>query len=176
MQGISNAIADGAMAFLKAEYRVLAIFVVIAGILLVMVLSPFLLWPMVYFVRAFGDGQPSRSSGDRRTRWISRIAVLLFGVLAVTFAVGLIGFIVSIVATDQTMLTALALPSSAAPVLWLPILMLVLAIVMIVAGVMLWRRPGTGTTAGKVYYSIIVVVAIALLGVIGSQGLLLPPL
>lgn len=34
MQGIAKAIADGAMAFLKAEYRVLAIFVVIAGILL----------------------------------------------------------------------------------------------------------------------------------------------
>lgn len=34
MKGIANAIADGAMAFLKAEYRVLAIFVVIAGILL----------------------------------------------------------------------------------------------------------------------------------------------
>jgi K(+)-stimulated pyrophosphate-energized sodium pump len=34
MQTIAKAIADGAMAFLKAEYRVLAIFVVIAGILL----------------------------------------------------------------------------------------------------------------------------------------------
>lgn len=34
MQGIANAIADGAMAFLKAEYRVLAIFVVTAAILL----------------------------------------------------------------------------------------------------------------------------------------------
>ncbi len=34
MQTIANAIADGAMAFLKAEYRILAIFVVIAGILL----------------------------------------------------------------------------------------------------------------------------------------------
>ena len=34
MKSIANAIADGAMAFLKAEYRVLAIFVVIAGILL----------------------------------------------------------------------------------------------------------------------------------------------
>ncbi len=157
------------------DTRTLTAFV-IAGILLAMVLSPFLLWPMVYFVRAFGDGQPSRSPEDRRTRWISRIVVLLFGVLALVFAVGLIGFIVAIVATDQTMLTALALPSSAAPVLWLPIFMLVLAIVMIVAGVMLWRRPGTGTTAGKVYYSIIVVVAIALLGVIGSQGLLFPPL
>lgn len=34
MQEIATAIADGAMAFLKAEYRVLAIFVVVAGILL----------------------------------------------------------------------------------------------------------------------------------------------
>ncbi len=34
MQSIANAIADGAMSFLKAEYRVLAIFVVLAGILL----------------------------------------------------------------------------------------------------------------------------------------------
>ncbi len=31
MQGIADAIADGAMAFLKAEYRILAIYVVIAG-------------------------------------------------------------------------------------------------------------------------------------------------
>ncbi len=34
MQGIAKNIADGAMAFLKAEYRVLAIFVVVAGALL----------------------------------------------------------------------------------------------------------------------------------------------
>ena len=34
MQTISKAIAEGAMSFLKAEYRVLAIFVVVAGILL----------------------------------------------------------------------------------------------------------------------------------------------
>ncbi|MBL7825319.1 MAG: sodium-translocating pyrophosphatase [Saprospiraceae bacterium] len=34
MQGIADAIASGAMAFLKAEYRILAIYVVIAGALL----------------------------------------------------------------------------------------------------------------------------------------------
>lgn len=34
MQGIAGAIADGAMAFLRAEYRILAIFVVIVAILL----------------------------------------------------------------------------------------------------------------------------------------------
>jgi len=37
MKTIAKAIADGAMAFLKAEYRVLAIFVVIAGILLAVI-------------------------------------------------------------------------------------------------------------------------------------------
>ena len=39
MQGIANSIADGAMAFLKAEYRILAIFIVIAGILLAVLAS-----------------------------------------------------------------------------------------------------------------------------------------
>jgi hypothetical protein len=34
MKSISDAIAEGAMSFLKAEYRVLSIFVIIAGILL----------------------------------------------------------------------------------------------------------------------------------------------
>ncbi|MFZ1256778.1 MAG: sodium/proton-translocating pyrophosphatase, partial [Saprospiraceae bacterium] len=34
MKGIADNIAEGAMAFLKAEYRVLAIYVVVAGLLL----------------------------------------------------------------------------------------------------------------------------------------------
>ena len=34
MQGIANSIAEGAMAFLQAEYRILAIFVLLAGMLL----------------------------------------------------------------------------------------------------------------------------------------------
>lgn len=37
MQNIANAIADGAMSFLKAEYRVLGIFVVVAAILLAVI-------------------------------------------------------------------------------------------------------------------------------------------
>ena len=157
------------------EPRIMIAFL-IAGALLAVVLSPFLLWPIVFAVRAFGDGQPARTPADRRVRLISRIATLLFGLLALLFAVGLVGFIVTTFAVDQTMATALSLPPSAAPVLWLPIFMVMMAFVMIVATVMLWRRPGTGTTAGKVYYSIIVIAAVALLGVIGSQGLLLPPL
>jgi pimeloyl-ACP methyl ester carboxylesterase len=151
-------------------------FFIIAGVLLTFVLSPFLLWPLVYAFRAFGEGQPSRSPEDRRVRWISRIAVLLFGVLGLLSAIGLVGFIVTILATDQTMLTALALPPSAAPILWVPVFMLVLAIVMVVATVMLWRQPGSSSTAGRIYYSLVVIAAVALLGALGTQGLLMPPL
>ena len=39
MQGIANSIADGAMAFLKAEYRILSIFIVISSILLAILSS-----------------------------------------------------------------------------------------------------------------------------------------
>jgi pimeloyl-ACP methyl ester carboxylesterase len=156
------------------EPRTLALFGV-AGLLLLVVLSPFVIWPLVYIVRALGDKQSARDPEDRRWRLLSRAAMLAFGLVALIFAAGLLGFIISIL-TDQTMLTALALPSSAAPVLWLPLLLLLLAIGVLFALFMIWRRRGTGSTAGKVYYTAVAAAAVALVVLIGSQGLLLPPL
>ncbi len=146
-------------------------------LLLVVVLSPFLVWPVVYLIRAFGaDERPERAPEDRRWRRISRVAVLLFGVLSLVFVVGLLAVIFNTIVSDTTLLTALALPPSAAPILWIPTLMLLAAVVVIVAGVMLWRRRGTGSTAGKVYYSLIAAAAVALLVLLATQDLLLPPL
>lgn len=158
-----NSLDKGTLAFLG-----------VAGVLLVIVLSPFLVWPSVYFVRAFGDSRPAREPEDRRWRWFSRIALLIFGVLALIFAVGLLSFIFVTLVTDLTMLTALALPASAAPVLWLPALLLVLAIAVVVAGVLLWLRRGTGSVPGKIYYTVVALAAIAFLVALGMQGLLLP--
>jgi len=155
--------------------RTLTIFLV-AALLLLVVLSSFIVWPAVYVVRAFGDGQPARAAADRRWRWIGRGAVLLFGLLALLFAVGLLGFIFVTLVTDQTMLTAMALPGSAAPVLWLPVFLLLLAVLIVVAGVMLWRGAGAGSTAGKVYYTVVAVAAVAFVALVASQSLLLPPL
>lgn len=158
------------------EARTLAVLGVML-LLVVVVLSPFLVWPVVYVIRSFGDDpRPERAPEDRRWRRISRVAVLLYGVLALVFVAGFLGFIVTTLATDLTMLTALALPPSAAPVFWIPALMLVAAVVVVVAGVMLWRRRGTGSTPGKVYYTLIAVAAIALLALLATQDLLLPPL
>lgn len=155
--------------------RTLALFG-LAGALLMLVLSPFLVWPSVYIVRAFGDGQPARTPEARRLRLISRLAVLVFGVLALIFTVGLLGFIVRTVIVDQTLLTALALPASAAPVLWLPLLMMVVGVVIVSAAVLIWRRRDADSVLGKIYYAILTIAAVTLLVIIALQGLLLPPL
>jgi len=92
------------------------------------------------------------------------------------FTVGLLGFIVRTVIVDQTLLTALALPASAAPVLWLPLLMMVVGVVIVSAAVLIWRRRDADSVLGKIYYAILTIAAVTLLVIIALQGLLLPPL
>jgi hypothetical protein len=175
----------------QLETRALLPFLV-AGVLLLVVLSPFVVWPLVYVVRALtrkperpaveaaaGETPAApatvRSPQDRRLRWASRILVLLFGAVGLVFGVGLLVFIVGSL-TNLTLATALALSPSAAPLLWLPALMLLLAAGIVVAAFLLWQRRGAGSRAGVVYYTVIALCAVALLIVIGEQGLLLPPL
>ena len=154
--------------------RVLVAFGV-AAVLLLVVLSPFLLWPIVYLVRVFGDKPEARAAADRRVRWLGRGLLLAFGALALVFSVGLLGFVVAAVA-DLTLATALALPGAAAPLLWLPIILLALAVAAVVALVLMWRRPGSGSLPGKVYHTIVAVCAVVLVVLIATQGLLLPRL
>ena len=154
--------------------RVLVAFAV-AAVLLLVVLSPFLLWPIVYLVRVFGDKPEARAAADRRVRWLGRGLLLAFGALALVFGVGLLGFVVAAV-SDLTLATALALPGAAAPLLWLPIILLALAVAAVVALVIMWRRPGSGSLPGKVYHTIVAVCAVVLVVLIATQGLLLPRL
>ena len=154
--------------------RVLVAFGV-AAVLLLVVLSPFLLWPIVYLVRVFGDKPEARAAADRRVRWLGRGLLLAFGALALVFGVGLLGFVVAAV-SDLTLATALALPGAAAPLLWLPIILLALAVAAVVALVIMWRRPGSGSLPGKVYHTIVAVCAVVLVVLIATQGLLLPRL
>jgi len=154
--------------------RVLWLFGV-AAVLLLAVLSPFMMWPIVWLVRAFGDERVERSAEDRRARWLGRGLLLGFGVLAFVFGVGLLVFVIATI-TNLTYATALALPASAAPLLWLPVVLLLLVAGAVVALVLMWRRPGSGSVPGKVYHTIVALCAVALLVLIASQGLLLPPL
>jgi hypothetical protein len=145
-------------------------------VLALLAASPFVVWPIVYLARALGEGQPAYAPEERRLRLLSRAALLLFGALAVIFAAALSYFIIVTVASDVALATALALPPSSRPVLWLPLLLLLLAVVIVVAAILLWRRAGSGSTAGKVFYSSVAVVAVGLVVLLGWQGLLLPPI
>ena len=51
-----------------------------------------------------------------------------------------------------------------------------LAVGVVVTLILLWRRPGSGSTAGKVYHTFVAVCAVALLALIAAEGLLLPSL
>lgn len=158
----------------RLEPRALAI-IGITAVLVLILASAFVVWPLVFIIRAFGDSRIERTPQDRRLRWLSRGLVLLFAGLAAIFAFGLLIAIVASLA-DLTLATGMALPPTAAPLFWLPPLLLMLAVAIIVALVALWRRRGTGSTLGKVYYLVLTLSAVALLALIASQGLLLPRL
>ena len=154
--------------------RVLAVFGA-AAVLLLMVLSAFLVWTISTIVRAFGERRVERTAADSRVRWLSRGMVLAFGAVALVFGLGLLYFIFTSL-TNLTMATALALPAMAAPLLWLPLVLLLLAVGVVVTLILLWLRPGSGSTAGKVYHTFVAVCAVALLALIAAEGLLLPSL
>lgn len=154
----------------------LLMFFAVAGILLLVVLSAFIVWPSVYIVRAFGDGQPARDTSDRRVRWLGRVGVILFGLLAIVYVSGFLGFIVYTVAVNTTYLIASSFPPSAAPILWLPVIMLALALFVVVAAIILWRHAEAGSKLGKVYYTVVVLAAVGFVITLATQGLLWPPL
>lgn len=147
----------------------------LGGILLLVVLSAFGIWPLVYIIRAIQGKQPVRESADRRLRWLSRSLMLAFGLLALIFVIGLTGFVGSSV-LNLTYATAMAVPGSAGPLLWLPLILLVIGIGLVVATVALWSHPGSSSPAGTIYYSALTVSAVGILVLLGLQGLLLPPL
>jgi len=171
-----NAILVPLLAAINSLNAGVLAFFVVAGILALVVLSSFLIWPSVYIVRAFGDGQPARVAADRRLRLFSRVVILLFGVLMIAFAAGFLGFVVYVVAMDQSLLSAMSFPSSAAPVLWLPVFLLLLAIIAVIAAIMLWRRAGASSRAGAVYYTFVALAAAGFVVALATQGLLRPPL
>lgn len=144
-------------------------------LLLLIVLSPLLIWPVAYVARALLDKRPELTDEGKRLRLISRILMVVFGVVALIFSIGLASAVVFSIA-DQTLATAMVVPGSTAPLLWLPLLLLVLAISIVVLAVLLWRSEGAGSAWSKAYYSLLAVAAVGFLVVLATQGLVLPPL
>ena len=74
------------------------------------------------------------------------------------------------------MATALAIPAAAAPLLFVPVFLLVLAVGMVIMAFIRWRTPTAGSSWGNLYYTSLAAAAVGLIIVLASLGLLLPRL
>lgn len=143
----------------------------IGSVLMLLVLSPFIVWPLAWLVRNLANRPAPVAPENKRLRLISRLMMLVFGFLAFLFVIGILGFIVVALA-NQTYATALALPPSAAPFFWLPISLLLMAVGLLAAVFMLWERREVGSIGGKVYFTLVVICALGVLFLIAREGML----
>ncbi len=144
-------------------------------LLLLIVLSPLLVWPVVYFVQALMDKRPELSEEGKRVRLIGRALIVGFGILAIVFSAGLATAVVSSI-VDQTLATGMVVSGAAGPVLWLPLLLLLLAIGIVILTVLLWRSSDAGSIWSKLYYTLLAISSVGLIFLLAEQGLVLPPL
>jgi pimeloyl-ACP methyl ester carboxylesterase len=144
----------------------------LGAFLLIIVLSPFVVWPAVYIIRAIANRPVTISPQNKRLRLVSRLVILLFGILALTLTVGLVSYIF-LSLSDPVYATASAIPSSAAPLMWLPLILLLLTAIMLGLSFMLWDHSAIGSISGKVYFLIVTLCAIALVFLFISEGI--PP-
>jgi len=143
----------------------------LGAFLMLVVLSPFMIWPLAWFGRALANRPAPVAPENRRLRIVSRVLMLVFGLLALLFVIGILGFIF-LALSDQTYATALALPPSATPLLWVPVFLLALVIALLAVTFMIWQRHEAGSVAGKIYFTFVVICSIALVFLIVREGML----
>jgi hypothetical protein len=92
----------------------------VASILLIFILSACLVWPIAWLVSLVRNRKLELSTEQRRLRLAGRILLLLFGILALVFAVSMTVFIITILFTSLSYLSVYALPARVRPFLYLP--------------------------------------------------------
>ncbi len=143
----------------------------LAGFLLLVVLSAFFIWPLVWLIDRIRHVDRDLSHQEKRLRVIGRGLVLLFGFLGMVFVVGIISYIAITLFYQMTYLSVYALPGGARPFLFIPYLLLLLVIAMLFITLALWRRH-IGTFWERSYYAILVLCAAGYISILGYHGFL----
>lgn len=143
----------------------------IAAVLLLIVLSAYLIWFVSWLINLGKTDKPERTAQEKWTSRLSKLFVLGFGALAVTFVAALTGFVADILFSNVTYLTLYVLPASAKPFLAIPFLLLLLAIAILVITVFVWRN-NTKSVWSKLYYSLVAICAVGYVAILGYHGFL----
>lgn len=132
---------------------------------LVVLLTLFVVWPVALVVRLV-RGRPA----DRRP-WAlaARMCMILIGMLGVVFVGGLI---VAILRTEQAnnIVLFFGLPSQYAPLLALPLVIVLLTLGALIGAVLAWRH-SFWSVWGRLYYSLLTLAALSFVGIMTYWGL-----
>lgn len=143
----------------------------LAGLLLMIVLSAFVIWPLVWLIDRFRHISKDLSPKQRRLRTISRILVLAYGIMGAVFVVAMISYMATTLFYLPTYLSVFVIPGSARPFLSIPYILLILLVAMLMVTFALWRSR-TGRILERLYYSFLVLCAVGYVGILGYHGFL----
>jgi pimeloyl-ACP methyl ester carboxylesterase len=139
------------------------------GITLLLLLSPFVVWPLAWLVRTIRGRSPGTYRGIGRARLLAG----LLGLLALAFVLGLV-VVIFAQATQSEVLLFFGVPAWAAPLFALPLILALLALGLLIVAITGWLGRGEGTWSGwqRVYYSVLALAAVGFVAVLGSVGML----
>lgn len=143
----------------------------LAGILLLLVLSAYIVWPLVWMINRLRHVERDMGRKQKQLRVISRILVLAFGSLGVIFVVAMISYLAITLFYLPTYLSVFAIPGDARPFLIIPYILLILVAAMIMMTFAIWRSH-VGTLWERFYYSVLVILATGYIGLLGYHGFL----
>lgn len=133
---------------------------------LVGLLSIVLVWPLAYMIRRIRKAEP-RARPPAAVAWSALGLVLLVGALGVLLLAGLVTLIFS--GDISTLL--IGVPKMAAPLFVVPPLLAILTVVMVAVTVILWVR-GYWSAWRRVYYTLLTLAALTLVGVLVQWDML----
>ena len=136
---------------------------------LLIVLSAFFVWLVVWLIRLIRNIQFPRSSNQQRIRWIGRILILLYGIFGITFLIAMLVYTIKMFLENPSYLYVYALPAPAKPYLMLPFLMLAVLFGGILSMIYFWRNPSEPVWE-RIYYSLLVLCATGFLITLGLLG------
>lgn len=132
-------------------------------------LTPLVIYPLSFLIRQFGrkDAQP-QPVRERLGRWFARALIMLSGVLAAVFILGVVGFAFNTLFNDQFLLLH-GLPRTTAPLFIIPPLLMVFGLILLVCAVLAWRDKGWGIP-GRIYFALLTLAVIVYLAALAPLG------
>jgi len=141
----------------------------VAGLFLAGLLSAFTIWPLVWLINLIRGKKSELTPAQKKVRWTGIGLVILFGMLSIVFVAGLTGVSVYAIVVNTNLLVLSSLPGWSAPLFIIPWLLALLALGLVVATILMWRRSGWSIW-GKLYYSFLTLCAVGYVVVLSIGG------